>query len=215
MDNYLQRLEDFFAQHTMQQFKKGQTIIYPSEEPAGIYYLKEGRIRQYTISAETGSILTLHIYHERSFFPLIWAMAGKPNRHFFDALGPVTVYRAPRAAVLEFLRQEPKILYHLTTRLLMGLDGMLIRVEILAHTDVYGRVVSELLYLLRHYGRTSAEHGVLIGKFTHQEISEFVGAARETVSIAMKKLEDKQLITHIDGQIYIPDPDRLALELDL
>lgn len=215
MDNYLQRLEDFFVQHTRQEFKKGQTIIYPGEDPAGVYYLKAGRVKQYTISAESGANLTLHIYHERSFFPLVWAMAGKPNRHFFEAVTPITLYRAPRQEVLDFIKQEPKILYQLATRLLAGLDGLLIRVEILAHTDVYGRVVSELLYLIRHYGRKDPDKGTIIGKFTHQEISEFVGSARETVSIAMKKLEDKQLILHVDGQIVVPDVDRLALELDL
>lgn len=213
--SYLQRLEDFFADYTHQQYKKGQTIIYAGEEPAGVYYLKEGRIRQYTISPETGAILTLHIYHERSFFPLVWAIAGKRNRHFFDSLTPVTLYRAPRAEVLQFLKKEPEIVYHLMARLLSGLDGMLIRVEMLALTDVYGRVISELLYLMKHYGQKDPDAGIVIGKFTHQEISEFVGSARETVSIAMKQLEDKGLIKHKGREICIPDPEKLVRELNM
>lgn len=216
MDNYLQRLEDFFAQYTHQQYKKGQTIIYAGEEPAGIYYLKEGRIRQYTISPDTGATLTLHVYHPRSFFPLVWGIAGKRNRHFFDSLTPVTLYRAPRSEVLQFLKKEPEVVYHLTARLLSGLDGMLIRVEMLALTDVYGRVVSELLYLIKHYGnRYGATDGMAIGKVTHQEIAEFVGSARETVSLVMKKLEDKGLV-HRDGQnLCIPSPEKLARELKI
>lgn len=214
MSDYPQRLEDFFAGYTCQQFKKGQTIIYAGEEPAGVYYLKEGRIRQYTISPESGAILTLHVYHPRSFFPLIWAMASKPNRHFFDSLTPVTLFRAPRTEVLEFLKREPKLLYHLSARLLSGLDGMLIRVEMLALTDVYGRVISELLYLIKHYGKKNSAGVTIIGKFTHQEISEFVGSARETVSIAMKKLEDKGLIVMRGREICVPDPTKLILELN-
>lgn len=212
--NYLQRLEDFFAQYTHQQFKKGQTIIFADEEPSGVYYLKEGRVRQFTISPETGATLTLHTYHPGSYFPLIWAMAGKKNRHFFESLTPVTLYRAPRVNVLQFLKNEPEILYHLATRLLAGLDGMLIRVEMLSMTDVYGRVISELLYLIKHYGKPDTDGAINVGKFTHQEISEFVGSARETISVAMKKLEDKGLVIHRGRDICIPDPEKLIIELN-
>ncbi len=213
MENHLERVESFFAQYTLQKFAADQTFIEAGQEPAGIYYLKEGRVRQYTIAAGTGAIFTLHVYHPGSFFPLTWAMAGKPNRHYFDTLAPSVLCRAPQQAVVEFLKQEPEILYHLTTRLLAGLDGMLLRVETLALTDVYSRVISELVYLMKHYGEDKAEKGIKIGRFTHQEIAEFVGSARETVSIAMKKLEDANIIRHEGHTIYIPNPERLTNEL--
>jgi CRP-like cAMP-binding protein len=212
MTSYEQRIENFFIQFTKKQFNKGDTIIWAGREPEGVYYIKQGRVRQYSISEYTGNLLTLHIFHPGSFFPMIWALAEKPNTHFFEAMGRVIVYRAPKNELLRFIRGDTEILYHFTARLLSGLNGMLIRLETLAFTDVYGRLISELLYLVKHFG-TPHKQGIVIGTFTHQELADFVGAARETVSVAMEKLQKKGLINHIGHNIYIPDVNILTEEL--
>jgi CRP/FNR family transcriptional regulator len=212
MADFEQRVEDFFVQFTKQKFKKGDTIIWGGREPEGVYYLKEGHVRQYSISEHTGNLLTLHIFHPKSFFPMIWAMANKPNSYFFESMGPVVVYRAPKGDVLRFLKQDNEVLSHFSIRLLSGLNGILIRLETLAFTDVYGRLISELLYLAKHFGRPH-KTGTIIGTFTHQELADFVGSARETVSVAMEKLEKKKLVEYIGHTIFIPDPNALVIEL--
>lgn len=212
MTNYEQRIENFFIQFTKQYFNKGDTIIWGGREPDGVYYLKEGHVRQYSISEHTGNLLTLHIYHQKSFFPMIWALAEKPNAHFFEAMGPITLYRAPKSETLRFIRNDAEILYYFSARLLSGLNGMLTRVETLAFTDVYGRLISELLYLVKHFGSMQKE-GIVVGSFTHQELADFVGAARETVSVAMEKLQKKGLIDYVDHNIFIPNTDKLIAEL--
>jgi CRP-like cAMP-binding protein len=211
--DYEQRIETFFSQYTKQIYKKGDTIIWGGREPGGVYYVLEGHVRQYSISEHTGNILTLHIYHQKSFFSMIWALAEKPNSYFFDAISPVTVYRAPKEAVLGFLRNDAEVLYHFSARLLSGLNGMLTRLETVAFTDVYGRVISEFLYLAKHFG-SPHETGVMLPYFTHQEIADFVGAARETTSIAIEKLKKTKLIVYIGHNIYIPNLESLVRELN-
>lgn len=206
-----QRITDFFKHYTPHTFKKGETIILGGHEPAGVFYICSGEVRQYAISEHTGATLTLHIYRPGNFFPVIWGLADKRNLYYFDALTKVDVYRASKEEVVAFLKNDPEALYSLTTRLAAGLNGMLMRLETYAFTDVYGRVISELLYLIKHYG-TPHENGYVLPHFTHQQLADFVGSARETVTVVMDKLEKKELVISMGHNLYVIDSDALFAE---
>lgn len=129
-------------------------------------------------------------------------------------MGSVILYRAPKDEVLSFISADTEVLYHFSTRLLAGLNGLLTRLETLAFTDVYGRLISVLLYLTKHFGEQN-KGGILLAHFTHQEIAEFIGVARETASLAIEKLQKKGLIQYKGRNIYIPNPENLIKELNL
>ena len=91
----IKKFETFYDQFKPRDYKKGEILIRADDDPQGIFCLREGYIRQYTIS-KTGTELTLHILQPISFFPMVWAINGTPNVYYFEALTPVVVGRAPR-----------------------------------------------------------------------------------------------------------------------
>ena len=90
-----QKIEAFFAQFKHQIYKKGEILISADESPSGVFYLKEGMIKQYLI-ARKGDELVINIFKPGSFSPMSWAINNTENKFYFEAAMTCEVYKAPR-----------------------------------------------------------------------------------------------------------------------
>jgi len=204
--------ETFYAQFTTRFYKKGEVLIRADDDPQGIFCLKKGYVRQYTIS-KTGLELTLHILKPISYFPMVWAINGTPNVYFFEALTSAEVGRAPRDQVVNFIKDKPSIIFDLMSELLEDYAETLKRVEHLVFSDAYRRVISVLLYIAKHFGQKSGSGILIKHRFTQQDIATLVGIARETASNEMGKLEKKGLIKYVNHLILFDDITEMEAEL--
>lgn len=204
--------ETFYKQFKTRHYKKGEMLIRADDDPQGIFCLKKGYVRQYTIS-KTGYELTLHILRPITYFPMVWAVNGTPNVYYFEALTPVEVGRAPRDEVVSFIKDKPDIIFELLSELIERYAETLTRVEHLVFSDAYRRVISVLLYIAKHFGEKS-DNGIMIGyHFTQQDIATLTGVARETASIELVELKKKGLVKNVGHSILIESVKKLELEL--
>lgn len=213
MDNSkTKEFETFFSKFKTRYYKKGEMLIRADDDPQGIFILKKGYVRQYTIS-KTGYELTLHILKPIAYFPMVWAVNGTPNVYYFEALTPAEVGRAPRDEVVEFISDKPAIIFELLSELIERYAESLTRIENLVFSDAYRRVISVLLYIAKHFGE-KADKGIIVAhRFTQQDIATLVGVARETASKELEKLEKKGLVKYADHSMIIESVKRLNLEL--
>jgi len=213
MDNTkLKEFEQFYAQFTTRYYKKGEMLIRADDDPQGIFCLKKGYARQFTIS-KSGSELTLHILKPISYFPMVWAINGTPNVYFFEALTEAEVWRAPRDQVVNFIKDKPAIIFELMSELLEDYAESLTRVEHLVFSDAYRRVISVLLYIAKHFGEPEGKKIIVKHRFTQQDIATLVGVVRETASNEMVKLEKKGLFRYLDREIIFDNIEKMEAEL--
>jgi len=99
-------------------YKKGEVILRPSENPTGILYIKKGLVRLYSVSS-SGQEITFNIYKPGSYLFMMWALSEVENNYFFETLTEVTKDKA-----VEFLKNQPELLYRLTKRTMIGLEGI-------------------------------------------------------------------------------------------
>lgn len=206
-----EKIEKFFSQFPLNRFEKGEIFIKPEDPLLGALYLKKGHTREYVISP-LGTELTLHIFAPKSFFPMTWIISGIENRYYYEALTTVEIHKAPRGKVIQFLKDEPEILYDLTRRLLLGLDKLLLRTEFMAFNKANQRVASTLLYLSRHFGLHKEDRAKIGLKFTHRDIAAFAGVTRETASRILKKLEKKKIISYKNRFLTLISLEKLTQE---
>ena len=145
------KLEAFFTQYKQQTYKKGEILVRAGDEPQGVFYLKKGVVRQYSISKD-GEEQTFNLYKSTSFFPLMWAVNDTPNTYYFEAVVDVEVYRAPKEQATLFLKKEPEVMYDLISRLYRGMHGLLTRIEYLISGDAYAKVIFTLLNTSYRFG---------------------------------------------------------------
>jgi CRP/FNR family transcriptional regulator len=204
--------EEFYKKFIIRNYKKGEMLIRADDDPQGIFYLKSGYVRQYTIS-KAGFELTLHILKPVSYFPMVWAVNGTPNVYYFEALTPVEVGRAPRDEVVNFIKDKPTIIFELLSELIEDYAESLKRIENLVFSDAYRRVISVLIYISKHFGEKSGNGILITHRFTQQDIATLVGVARETASNEMVKLEKKGLLKYKDHLILLENVKKLNTEL--
>ena len=206
------KLEKFFSQFQTVSLKKGEIILHAGENPENIFYLKKGYVRMYSIS-EAGKELTLNIFKPKTYFPMIWAIAQIPNNYFFETMTEIELSHVPKKELIEFFKKEPKILYDLSKRVLVGLEGILIRLQYLLFGNAYSRVAAMLLLAASRFGIKNKNNEIEIQlTFTHQEIANLAGLTREATSLEMKKLEKKGLVLSENKQLIIKSPEKLREE---
>lgn len=84
----LEKLNDFFTDCEVHEYRKGQIITHAREEPEGVLLLVDGLVEQYDITPE-GNKVTVNIFKPTAFFPMSWAINGTPNMYFYAALSDV------------------------------------------------------------------------------------------------------------------------------
>ena len=187
-------------------------MIRADDDPQGIFCLTKGCVRQYIIS-RTGAELTLHILQPISYFPMVWAFNNTPNVYYYEALTPIEIGRAPKDQVLEFIKDKPELISELLRELLSRYEESLTRIEHLIFSDAYRRVISVLLYIAKYFGKKSGNKIVVNHRFTHQDISSLVGVSRETVSIEMGKLAQRNLVEFVEHAMIFSNIQKLEQEL--
>lgn len=202
------KVESFFTQYKFIRYKKDEILFRAEDTPPGAYYLKNGFVKQYIVSKE-GSELILHIYGPGSFFPMMWVIGEVPNEYFYTAMTACTTFRGPTDKTRQFLVENPDVVFDLTKRLYLGVEGLLKRIEDLSLGTAYTQVISVLLYLAQHFGKRKGKSIVIPYKFTHQDISAIMGTVRETATRELDKLVREKLILYEKHSIIIPDIERL------
>lgn len=210
----VKKLNDFYAQGKAVNYKPREIILRAGEPIFGVFLLKKGYVRQYLIS-EDGDEVTIHLYRPDTFFPITLLIAKAPNRYYFEAETAVETYRLPPEKVIEFVKQNPDVLFSLSERFAQAIVGLSKRVESLALGSVYAKVISTLSYLANRFGEEKDGQIVIYLPITHNEISAWIGAKRETVSRQMEKLSKAEIVAHYKHFLVIKDKKKLAQELKL
>lgn len=205
MDSDIKKsIETFFAPYPLKRFKKGQIIIYANEAPAGIFYLKQGKVRQYDVS-ERGDEIVVNVFQPPAFLPMSWAINKNENLYFFETVEVVEAHIAPPEAVVEFLINNPKVMYNLLSRLYSGTDGLLRRMAHLMGGSARNRLLYEIIVECRRFGKPLSDNSYRLS-VNESELAQRAGLSRETVSRELGKLKAQKLVTYdhsiIVGDIY-------------
>lgn len=207
-----EKLYKFFSQFGSRSYKKGETFLRAGDSPQGVFFIKKGFARIYSISSE-GKELTLVIYKAGEFFPVVWTFTSKPSIYFYQALSDSEMVRAPREKFVKFVKENPEISEEVLLGVIERFQNALKRMQYLAFGNVSSRLASVLLIYANRFG-TKKENGQIQIQipFTHNDVAHIAGVARETVSIELKHFFDKGIIDHAGRFILIKNKNKLVKE---
>lgn len=212
-DRELEKVGKFFGKFPLVVYKKGDFILRADDiTPPGIFFIKEGFVRQFLISKK-GEMFVVHVFQPGSFFLMTWAINSQPNSYNFEAFTNCHLYKAPLLDVRNFVKENPEIMYNFTSRLLRGLDGLLTRMEYLMVESSYIKTASLLLYLAEKFGQKEGGSIIIHLSLTHKEIASWIGTTRETASLQLEQMKKQGFIDYQRKYILIRNPQNLQKEI--
>lgn len=207
------KLAGFFSKYKLLKYKKGEHILRADDPIFGIHLLKSGFVRQYSISSG-GHELTIQVYKPGFYFPTLLVIANLPNRYYFEAVTDVELRRSPSSEMINFIKNEPVVLFDFINRFSDNYYELVGRLENLVFEQSYFRVVSVFSYIARRLGTKKGNKIIIKLPLTHEDIASWTGMNRETASRQIEKLIVKGLIGQKGHNFIVPDIKKLELEAD-
>ncbi len=212
MDNKSDKLiKEFLVKYPVKSIDKKQIILFPDEEPKGLYYLISGRVRQYDIN-EQGDEVVLFLNKPGDFFPMTWAIGQIDNEYFFETSTSIDIKIIPQSDINFFLKNNPDVLYDLLGRIYTNISYMERRIVHLMGGNSHSRIIFELINACKEFGQKQKDGSYLL-HMHEEELAHIVGLSRETVSRELSKLKQLKIMDINHTDLIVTDLDVLENEL--
>lgn len=162
-----------------------------------------------------GNELTVTIFKPGSYIPLFLAVDNSKNAYYYEAFTEIEVQQAPVVQVVQFLKSNTEVLFDATKRISVGLRGLVENLQFQLFGSVRQRLIATILMLAKRFGEETKSAVQITIPLTHQDIADFVGVARETISMEMKKLQNEQSITYTYKHIQVIQKNKLQQEIGM
>lgn len=184
-------------------------LLSEQDSSQGVFLVLSGEVKL-SVNSSDGRRLILRIAKKGEIIGLASALAGSPCEMTAETLYPANLAFIPRREFLNFLSHNPDF-YQAVTMELSHHYGMIC--EQLRNVALSSSAPEKLARLLLDLGRSGqvTESGLRFHfTFTHEEIGEFIGASRETVTRTFSIFKTRHLVNFNESTLTIPN--RAALE---
>lgn len=202
-----------FSDGKLMHFKAKDTIINGFDEPEGVYLIKKGFVKAYSVS-QAGHINLLLIHEEGEFMPLPWALDGAHTTGlYYEAMDNVTTLRASKDKLRAAMGNNTWLSKEIMKQAVNIIAVYTQRIQTLEFRSARGRVIAELLYLAERFGETHGKQVLINAPITHQDIADSINMNRETASRALELLFEEELMGQKEHLFTILDLPKLRKAL--
>ncbi|MBD8497788.1 Crp/Fnr family transcriptional regulator [Paenibacillus arenosi] len=190
-------------------YPEGSHLFWEGDAADKLYFLKSGRVKV-TKSTDEGKELILYMYHAGDIVGQVDPFHA--SKHSFTA----EVLEECEVAVIEQRDLELVICQHCDFSLdfmkWMSVHHRLTQTKV-RDLMLYGKpgaLCSTLIRLSNTYGEDLKDGGILINKkVTHTDLSNMIGATRESVNRMLSDLRKKNVLEYDNGMIIIRELEHL------
>lgn len=184
------------------EYAKGDIVFSEGNVANTLYFINEGKIKLYKYTKD-GKEQILHVLSEGDFFGELELI--KPSKYTFNSKAIIDskICTLTKDEMREIMMKNPEI----GIKVLETVGERLAKVESLAQNlatnDVDSRMAYLLIDLMEKYGEPTKENISLKLPLSREEMANYIGVTRETVSRKLKKFEDEELIEIIGTKTII------------
>jgi CRP-like cAMP-binding protein len=178
----------------------GTTIYEPAAVAENLHFIHRGQVRLYQV-IDAGENRLVEILGTDEWFG-VGALAGAQEQGLRAvAVGPTIVTEVNAQNFVAALAKYPEAMIEFNRQLAAGLQGAREDAAELIFRDTNARLINMLLRFARSAASTQREDGVVLN-ITHSQLAQAVGAARETISLALAQLRHQNLVRTGRNQLF-------------
>jgi CRP/FNR family transcriptional regulator, cyclic AMP receptor protein len=201
-------LKDLDSIKSSSAYPEGAILFLENQEARGVFVLCEGEIKL-TISSSEGKTMILRIARPGEVLGLMATLSGRPYELSAETLRPCQVAFVRREDFLRFVAQHPEASQGMVAQLASHYH---IACEQLKTVGLSASAPEKLARLLLDWseGAEETKLGIRITlPLTHEEIGEFIGSSRETVTRTLSDFKSKHLLTFKGSTLMIANREAL------
>jgi CRP/FNR family transcriptional regulator len=202
-------LKEFNSVKSVSAYPEGTVLFLESQEPRGVFLVCEGEVKL-TISSSEGKTLILRIARAGEILGLMSVLSGRPFEVTAETLHPCQIAFVRREDFLHFVAQHPEASQGVVRQLSSNYHGACEQLRTVALSASAPEKLARLLLDWSAGAEITKSGSSIKLPLTHEEIAEFIGSSRETVTRTLSEFKSRQLVTLKGSTLMISD--RAALE---
>jgi len=187
---------------------EGKTLFEPSTPADKLFFIQTGQVRLYQVGPD-GCMRLSDILGPGDWFGIAaLARAGTFGARA-TAVSNTILWSISAERLMELLAQQPEMALEVVSQLASRLEAAHEAAAHLVFDDCNQRLIQTLLRFSRTAAATPQDDGGVVLRITHQQLAQAVGAARETVSLALTQLRQRNLLRTGRNRLFF-NPQVLA-----
>jgi CRP/FNR family cyclic AMP-dependent transcriptional regulator len=202
-------LKNFDAIKYTATYPKGALLFMEKQNARGVFVLCEGEAKL-SISSSEGKTLIMRVAKAGEILGLMAALSGSPYEVNAETLHPCQVAFVRREDFLRFIGKHPEAFQSVVAQMNSQYQGACEQLRTVGLSASAQEKLARLL-LTWSAGIQQTKGGTRIKlPMTHEEIAEFIGTTRETVTRTLSDFKVRNLVSIQGSTLMIPN--RAALE---
>ncbi len=202
-------MKDFSAVKSTATYPAGAILFLEKQDPRGVFVLCAGEVKL-SISSSSGKTLILRIAKAGETLGLMAVMSGTPYEATAETLHPCQVAFVRREDFLRFAAKHAEAYQGVVKQFTKLYSGACEQLRTVGLSTSAPEKLARLL-LSWSADANNIKHGMpLKMPLTHEEIAEFIGTTRETVTRTLSEFKSRNLVALQGSTLTISN--RPALE---
>ncbi|HVZ82631.1 MAG TPA: Crp/Fnr family transcriptional regulator [Terracidiphilus sp.] len=201
--------KDLMSLATALSYPAGHVLFAEREAARGIYIVLEGAVKL-SINSSDGRRLSLRIAQKGEILGLTSTISGNAYELTAETLYPAKIAPVGRREFLGFLARHPEAYQTVSEELTRE---FMLACEQLRTVGLASSAPEKLARLLLDWsaqGQAVDAGAKFRFPLTHEEIGEFIGASRETVTRTLTAFKNRRLVSFHGSMLTIPNKSALA-----
>jgi CRP-like cAMP-binding protein len=196
------------AHQSQQVYKKGEIIFREGAFPAGIFFIKSGKVKKYKLDVN-GREQIIYVANKGELMGFHAVLSEDRYPDSAAALEESIVLFIPREDFLRTLDHSPQLMRHLLKTLSHEFAVLVNNLALFAHSSVRERLALQLVVLREKY-KENNETGPVAINMSRDDLASLVGAARENVLRVLAEFKEKGILETKGRNIIIHDVKKLV-----
>jgi CRP/FNR family transcriptional regulator, anaerobic regulatory protein len=203
------QIDEVVSKIVTRNYKKGQIIFFEGDVADKLYIISQGKIKVFKYTKE-GKEQILYILSSGDFIGDLSLLKKGKFDFNAEALEDTAICTLAKEDFDYIVTTNPKI----TLKILEDVHDRLISLENLVQSlstkDVEARIAALLLSFIKNFG-SETEEGILVDlPLNREEMGNYIGITRETISRKLTSMQDEGIIELIGNKkLLIKDMDSL------
>ncbi|TFZ39869.1 Crp/Fnr family transcriptional regulator [Soehngenia longivitae] len=190
----------------LKSYKKNSIIKIPDKKC--IVIVISGNIKQ-SIYSMDGEEKILYLLQGGEIFKEMDYFCGGESTLVTKALEDSTISILEEEVIENILLENPNIYRDIIHSITRKFRIVMFQMANMAFSDSLGKVADTLIRLYYQEGQDMDRGKKINEKFTHEEIAKLIGCSRVTVTRALNKFKDENMLEINNGEIIIRDIENL------